>query len=150
MHKIISLWQIDSLKLLSIDLEKQLVSLKASSMPTKEEVIRLKELESIICAEEKEIDRLLKGSKQLKEKVLFFHFYLSAFMHSTNSIGTALLHKLSTSYYLPVPLIGSVHDFILESPNNAYSYCTFTLKSKYFLYLLFSRYTCMTRENLNL
>lgn len=134
MHKIISLWQIDSLKLLSIDLEKQLVSLKASSKPTKEEVIRLKELETIICAEEKEIERLLKGSKQLKEKVLFFHFYSFAFMHSTISISTALLHELSTSYDFPVPLIGIVHDFILESPNDAYSYCTFTFKNKYLFF----------------
>lgn len=65
-------WQIDSLKLLLGDLEKQLNSLKAASQPPKAELDRLKELENIISAEEKEIDKLTQGSKQLKEKVSLF------------------------------------------------------------------------------
>ncbi|KAL0377550.1 UNVERIFIED_CONTAM: Structural maintenance of chromosomes protein 4 [Sesamum radiatum] len=62
--------EVDSLKLLLSDLEKQLDSLKAASEPLKDEVDRLKELGNIISAEEKEIDRLMQGSKQLKEKAL--------------------------------------------------------------------------------
>ncbi|KAK6129250.1 hypothetical protein DH2020_036959 [Rehmannia glutinosa] len=62
--------EIDSLKLLLGDIEKQLDSLKAASEPIKEEVARLKELGNIISAEEKEIDRLMRCSKQLKEKAL--------------------------------------------------------------------------------
>ncbi|KAK4393112.1 Structural maintenance of chromosomes protein 4, partial [Sesamum angolense] len=60
--------EVDSLKLLLSDLEKQLDSLKAASEPLKDEVARLKELGNIISAEEKEIERLMQGSKQLKEK----------------------------------------------------------------------------------
>lgn len=78
-HDAISLWQIDSLRLLSVDLEKQLDSLKAASKPTKEEVNRLKELEKIISAEEKEINRLMNGSKQLKEKVFLFSLLFDLF-----------------------------------------------------------------------
>ncbi|XP_073040972.1 structural maintenance of chromosomes protein 4 [Primulina eburnea] len=59
-----------SLKLQHDDLEKQMDSLKAASVPIKDEVDRLKELGNIICAEEKEINRLMLGSKQLKEKAL--------------------------------------------------------------------------------
>ncbi|KAL0350888.1 UNVERIFIED_CONTAM: Structural maintenance of chromosomes protein 4 [Sesamum radiatum] len=62
--------EVDSLKLLLSDLEKQLDSLKAASKPLKDEVDRLKELGNIISAEEKEIERLMQGSKQLKEKAL--------------------------------------------------------------------------------
>ncbi|KAI3452303.1 hypothetical protein Pfo_008968 [Paulownia fortunei] len=62
--------EIDSLKLLLGDLEKQLDSLKAASEPIKDEMDRLKELGNIISAEEKEINRLMHSSKQLKEKAL--------------------------------------------------------------------------------
>ncbi|PIM99573.1 Structural maintenance of chromosome protein [Handroanthus impetiginosus] len=60
--------EIDSLNLLTGDLEKQLHTLKAASEPMEDEVDRLKELEKIISAEEREINRLMQGSKQLKEK----------------------------------------------------------------------------------
>ncbi|CAA3013817.1 structural maintenance of chromosomes 4 [Olea europaea subsp. europaea] len=60
--------EINCLRSQRSDLEKQLDSLKAASKPKKDEVDRLKELENIISAEEKEIDRLMEGSKQLKEK----------------------------------------------------------------------------------
>ncbi|OVA16089.1 RecF/RecN/SMC [Macleaya cordata] len=51
-------------------IEKQLDSLKAASQPRKEELDRLEELKNIISAEEKELERLTKGSKKLKEKAL--------------------------------------------------------------------------------
>ncbi|KAJ8546057.1 hypothetical protein K7X08_018640 [Anisodus acutangulus] len=60
--------EIDSLKSQCGDLKKQLESLKNASEPSKDEVNRLKELKKIISAEEKEMDRLTQGSKQLKEK----------------------------------------------------------------------------------
>ncbi|KAJ8567068.1 hypothetical protein K7X08_019276 [Anisodus acutangulus] len=60
--------EIDSLKSQCDDLKKQLDSLKIASEPSKDEVNRLKELKKIISAEEKEMDRLTQGSKQLKEK----------------------------------------------------------------------------------
>lgn len=50
-------------------LEKQLHSLKAASRPKQDEIDRLEELKEIISAEEKEIARLIQGSKQLKEQV---------------------------------------------------------------------------------
>lgn len=62
--------QIDSLKSQVNDLKKQLDSLRSASEPSKDEVNRLKELKKIISAEEKEMDRLTQGSKQLKEKVI--------------------------------------------------------------------------------
>lgn len=62
--------QIDSLKSQCDDLKKQLDSLRSASEPSKDEVNRLKELKKIISAEEKEMDRLTQGSKQLKEKVI--------------------------------------------------------------------------------
>lgn len=71
LHRLYFLWQVDSLRLLSVDLEKQLDSLKAAAKPTRGEVDRLKELENIISAEKSEINRLLNGSKELKEKVCF-------------------------------------------------------------------------------
>lgn len=49
--------------------EKQLDSLETASKPQKDELDRLKELKKIIFAEEREINRLTDGSKQLKEKV---------------------------------------------------------------------------------
>lgn len=50
-------------------LEKQLDSLKAASHPRKDELDKLKDLKKVTSAEEKEIDRLIRGSKELKEKV---------------------------------------------------------------------------------
>lgn len=50
-------------------LEKQHDSLKAASQPKKDELDRLEELKNIISAEEKEIDKIVQGSKKLKEKV---------------------------------------------------------------------------------
>ena len=61
--------QIDSLNTQHSYLEKQHDSLEAASRPKEEELYRLEELKKIISAEEKEIDKLIKGSKQLKEKV---------------------------------------------------------------------------------
>ncbi|XP_050230280.1 structural maintenance of chromosomes protein 4-like [Mercurialis annua] len=62
--------EIDSLKSEHSYLEKQLGSLEAASRPKKDELDRLKELKKIICSEEKEIDRLTQGSKNLKGKAL--------------------------------------------------------------------------------
>ena len=50
-------------------LEKQHDSLKDASQPKKEELKQLDELKKIISGEEKKIDKLIEGSKQLKEKV---------------------------------------------------------------------------------
>lgn len=66
---VLCLQQIESLNEQHAYLEKQLSSLKAASQPRKDELDKLKNLTKIISAEEKEIDRLLQGSKQLKEKV---------------------------------------------------------------------------------
>lgn len=63
------LLQIDSLNSEHSYLEKQLDSLKAASQPKEDELIRLGDLKKIISAEQKEIDRLVEGSKELKEKV---------------------------------------------------------------------------------
>lgn len=68
-----NLRQVDSLKSQHGDLEKQLESLKLASEPKKDEVDRVRQLEKIISAEEKEIDRLTQGSKKLKEKVMRFY-----------------------------------------------------------------------------
>ncbi|KAF8409834.1 hypothetical protein HHK36_002352 [Tetracentron sinense] len=62
--------EIDSLNAQHSYIEKQLDSLKAASQPRKDELDKLKELNEIIFAEEKELERLMKGSKQLKEKAL--------------------------------------------------------------------------------
>ncbi|KAL3567974.1 hypothetical protein D5086_030625 [Populus alba] len=62
--------EIDSLNTEHSYLEKQLGSLKAASEPKKDELDRLEELKRIIVTEEKEIDRLILGSKKLKEKTL--------------------------------------------------------------------------------
>ncbi|KAJ4900913.1 Structural maintenance of chromosomes protein 4 [Raphanus sativus] len=51
-------------------LEKQLASLEAASQPKTDEIDRLKELKKIISKEEKEIEKLEKGSKQLKDTAL--------------------------------------------------------------------------------
>lgn len=61
--------QIESLNSQHCYLEKQLGSLKAASQPRKDEVDRLEELQKFISVEEKEIDRLTQGSKELKKKV---------------------------------------------------------------------------------
>ncbi|CAL1392134.1 unnamed protein product [Linum trigynum] len=62
--------EIDSLKSEHSYLKKQLASLEAASQPKNDELDRLLELEKMISAEEKEIDRLMQGSKELKEKAL--------------------------------------------------------------------------------
>lgn len=76
-----------------IYLEKQHDSLEAASQPKEEELARLKQLKNIISAEEKEIDKLVKGSKKLKEKVrgafdstLFFLILAQGFLVSNNRI----------------------------------------------------------------
>ncbi|KAI3992107.1 hypothetical protein MKX01_014998 [Papaver californicum] len=61
---------VSSLKEQHVYIEKQLDSLKAASQPKQEDLDRLEELKSVISAEEKELDRLIKGSKKLKEKAL--------------------------------------------------------------------------------
>lgn len=61
--------QIDSLNSQHSYLEKQIGSLEAASQPKKDELDRLAELKNIISLEEKEMDKLTQGSKQLKEKV---------------------------------------------------------------------------------
>lgn len=61
--------QIDSLNTQHSYLEKQHDSLEAAAQPKEEELDRMEELKNIISAEEKEIDKLNKGSKKLKDKV---------------------------------------------------------------------------------
>ena len=63
------LLQVDSLTSQHDYIEKQLDSLETASNPQKDELDRLKELEKIISAEEREVNRLTDGSKNLKEKV---------------------------------------------------------------------------------
>ncbi|KAL4353129.1 hypothetical protein GQ457_06G042040 [Hibiscus cannabinus] len=60
--------EVDSLKSEYKYLEKQLDSLEAASRPKQDEISRLEELKKIISTEEKEIDRIIQGSKKLKEK----------------------------------------------------------------------------------
>ncbi|XP_022974257.1 LOW QUALITY PROTEIN: structural maintenance of chromosomes protein 4 [Cucurbita maxima] len=62
--------EIDSLTSQHSYLKKQLGSLEAASKPKDDELKRLRELRNIILEEEKEIDRLMLGSKTLKEKAL--------------------------------------------------------------------------------
>ncbi|PIA44078.1 hypothetical protein AQUCO_01700001v1 [Aquilegia coerulea] len=62
--------EIDSLNEQHSYIEKQLDSLKAASQPKREELDRLAELNKTISAEEKELERLTKGSMKLKEKAL--------------------------------------------------------------------------------
>lgn len=62
--------EIESLNSQHEYLLNQLDSLKDASEPSKAELARIEELKKIITEEEKEINRLTKGSKQLKEKVL--------------------------------------------------------------------------------
>lgn len=61
--------QIDSLNSEHSYLEKQLDSLEVASQPGKDELDRLEDLKKIISEEETEIDKLIEGSKELKEKV---------------------------------------------------------------------------------
>lgn len=49
--------------------EKQLGDLKAAAEPKNDELSRLKELEDIISAEDKEVNRLCKCSGKLKDRV---------------------------------------------------------------------------------
>ncbi|XP_058082082.1 structural maintenance of chromosomes protein 4 isoform X2 [Magnolia sinica] len=60
--------EIDSLNTQHDYIEKQLDSLKVASQPRREELDRLEELNRIISFEEKELERLTKGSKKLHEK----------------------------------------------------------------------------------
>lgn len=60
--------EIDSLNAQYGYIEKQLGSLKAASQPRRDELDRLKELEKKVSFEEKELERLTKGSKKLMEK----------------------------------------------------------------------------------
>ncbi|KAG8659531.1 hypothetical protein MANES_02G046500v8 [Manihot esculenta] len=60
--------EIDSLNSEHGYLEKQLGSLEAASRPRKDELDRLDELKKTISTEEKEIERLVQGSKKLKDK----------------------------------------------------------------------------------
>ncbi|KAL0014881.1 hypothetical protein SO802_001950 [Lithocarpus litseifolius] len=62
--------EIDSLNSQHSYIEKQLDSLEAASQPRKNELDRLEEIKKIISTEEKEIDKLIRGSKELKEKAL--------------------------------------------------------------------------------
>ncbi|KAJ4707448.1 Structural maintenance of chromosomes protein [Melia azedarach] len=62
--------EIESLNSQHSYLEKQLYSLEIASQPKKDELDRLEELKRIVSAEEKEIDKLINGSKDLKEKAL--------------------------------------------------------------------------------
>ncbi|KAL4568471.1 hypothetical protein LXL04_024084 [Taraxacum kok-saghyz] len=62
--------EIESLNSQHEYLANQLDSLKNASEPSKPELARLEELNKIISQEEKEINKLTKGSKQLKDKVL--------------------------------------------------------------------------------
>ncbi|KAK7266394.1 hypothetical protein RIF29_19038 [Crotalaria pallida] len=62
--------EVDSLNSQHSYIEKQLNSLEAASKPQEDELDRLKELKNIISAEEREINRLTEGSKQLKAKAL--------------------------------------------------------------------------------
>lgn len=71
--------QIDSLNAQHKYIEKQLDSLKAASQPGKDELERLEELKKIISAEEKELERLTKCSKKLKERVSFWNILFILF-----------------------------------------------------------------------
>ncbi|CAA7406929.1 unnamed protein product [Spirodela intermedia] len=60
--------EIDSLNAQYNYIERQLGSLKAASLPGKDELERLEDLQKIIYAEENELERLAKCSTRLKEK----------------------------------------------------------------------------------
>ncbi|KAK9698350.1 hypothetical protein RND81_08G098000 [Saponaria officinalis] len=60
--------EIDSYNTQHDYLKNQLDSLKSAAQPREEELARLKELQQIIDAEDKEIIRLTQGSSKLKEK----------------------------------------------------------------------------------
>lgn len=63
------IWQIESLNSQEKYLASQLESLKAAAEPSKHDLTQLEELTKYISEEEKEINRLTEGSRQLKEKV---------------------------------------------------------------------------------
>lgn len=62
--------EIESLNSQHNYLGKQLESLEAASRPKRDEIKKLEELKKTISAEEQKIDKLIQGSKQLKEKAL--------------------------------------------------------------------------------
>ncbi|XP_074578322.1 structural maintenance of chromosomes protein 4 isoform X2 [Curcuma longa] len=61
--------EIDSLNEQHNYIKSQLVALKAASQPKKEELNRLKELDGVISAEQSEIEKLVKCSSTLKERL---------------------------------------------------------------------------------
>ena len=83
--------QIDSLNSQHSYIEKQLDSLEAASQPRKDELDRLEELKKIISIEEKEIDKLIQGSKKLKEKVVDELYYVLLSLH----VACRSLHLLT-------------------------------------------------------
>ncbi|KAI9120379.1 hypothetical protein K1719_007412 [Acacia pycnantha] len=62
--------EVDSLHSQHSYIEKQLASLEAASQPKRDELNRLEQLKKIISTEELEINKLIDGSKQLKEEAL--------------------------------------------------------------------------------
>lgn len=79
-------------------LEKQLDSLKTASEPKKDDLDKLEELKKLIHEEEKEINRLTLGSKQLKEKVNV----VSSVLLVTYNIEFYSLKLLEISYRLNI------------------------------------------------
>ncbi|KAK4271995.1 hypothetical protein QN277_020606 [Acacia crassicarpa] len=62
--------EVDSLNSQHSYIEKQLASLEAASQPKKDELDRMEQLKKIISTEELDINRLIDGSKQLKEEAV--------------------------------------------------------------------------------
>ncbi|KAK1259586.1 Structural maintenance of chromosomes protein 4 [Acorus gramineus] len=60
--------EIDNLKAQHREIEQKLDTLRNDSQPKAEELARVKELEKVIASEEKEMERLTKCSKKLKDK----------------------------------------------------------------------------------
>eukprot|EP00268_Persea_americana_P014269 TRINITY_DN16322_c0_g1_i4.p1 TRINITY_DN16322_c0_g1~~TRINITY_DN16322_c0_g1_i4.p1 ORF type:complete len:328 (-),score=87.44 TRINITY_DN16322_c0_g1_i4:536-1519(-) len=60
--------EIESLNVQYGYIEKQLQSLKVASQPSRDELDSLEELDNVVSLEEKELERLARGSKKLKEK----------------------------------------------------------------------------------
>ncbi|KAK1271272.1 Structural maintenance of chromosomes protein 4 [Acorus gramineus] len=60
--------EIDNLKAQYREIEQKLYTLRNDSQPKAEELARVKELEKVIALEEKEMERLTKCSKKLKDK----------------------------------------------------------------------------------
>lgn len=76
--------QIDSLNSQHGYLEKQIGSLEGASQPKKDELDKLEELKKNIAAEEKEIQKLIQGSQQLKDKV--WNSFITSVLASSNSL----------------------------------------------------------------